>query len=123
MIDGGKGQLGVFLKVLEDLDVPKIPVVSMAKAHGSRLDRFFLPGRKDAIRLPKGARVCGTLQRLRDETHRFAVKYHRQLRSKQSSSVFENIPGIGPGKGQNPSQTHLAYFRPFNDFACRPSRH
>ncbi len=53
VIDGGKGQLGVFLKVLEDLGVPKIPIVSMAKAHGSKVDRFFLPGRKDAIRLPE----------------------------------------------------------------------
>ncbi len=100
VIDGGKGQLGVFLKVLEDLGVPKIPLVSMAKAHGSKIDRFFLPGRKDAIRLPERSEGLRTLQRLRDEAHRFAVKYHRQLRSKQSSSVFENIPGIGPEKAR-----------------------
>jgi excinuclease ABC subunit C len=98
VIDGGKGQLGVFLKVLEDLGVPKIPVVSIAKAHGSKNDRFFLPGRKDAIHLPERSVALRTLQRLRDEAHRFAVKYHRQLRSKQISSAFEGIPGIGPKK-------------------------
>jgi excinuclease ABC subunit C len=98
VIDGGKGQLGVFVKVLEDLGVPKIPLVSMAKAHGSKVDRFFLPGRKDAIRLPERSVGLRALQRLRDEAHRFAVKYHRQLRSKQTASVFENIPGIGPKK-------------------------
>jgi excinuclease ABC subunit C len=100
VIDGGKGQLGVFLNVLEDLGVPKIPVVSMAKAHGSKVDRFFLPGRKDAIRLTERSVGLRTLQRLRDEAHRFAVKYHRQLRSKQTASMFENIPGIGPKKAR-----------------------
>jgi len=100
VIDGGKGQLGVFLKVLEDLGVPKIPLVSMAKAHGSKVDRFFLPGRKDAIRLPERSVGLRSLQRLRDEAHRFAVKYHRQLRSKQTASMFENIPGIGPKKAR-----------------------
>jgi excinuclease ABC subunit C len=100
VIDGGKGQLGVFLKVLEDLGVPKIPLVSMAKAHGSKVDRFFLPGRKDAIRLPERSVGLRTLQRLRDEAHRFAVKYHRQLRSRITASMFENIPGIGPKKAR-----------------------
>jgi excinuclease ABC subunit C len=98
VIDGGKGQLGVFLKALEELGVPRFPVVSIAKAKGGKTDRFFLPGRKDAIRLPDRSPALRTLQRLRDEAHRFAVKYHRQLRSAQSTSVFENIPGIGPKK-------------------------
>ncbi len=100
VIDGGKGQLGVFLKVLEELGIPKIPVVSIAKAKGAHLDRFFLPGRKDAVRLPERSAGLRTLQRIRDEAHRFAVTYHRRLRSGQSSSVFEGIPGIGPKKAK-----------------------
>ena len=72
----------------------------MAKAHGSKVDRFFLPGRKDAIRLPERSVGLRALQSLRDEAHRFAVKYHRQLRSKQTASMFENIPGIGPKKAR-----------------------
>jgi excinuclease ABC subunit C len=101
VIDGGKGQLGVFQKVLEDLGVPKIPIISMAKAHGSKVDRFFLPGRKDAIRLPERSQGLRALQRLRDEAHRFAVRYHRRLRSKQTISEFEGIPGIGPKKARS----------------------
>ncbi|HVN70519.1 MAG TPA: excinuclease ABC subunit UvrC [Desulfomonilia bacterium] len=100
VIDGGKGQLGVFLKVLEELGVPRMPIVSIAKAKGGRVDRFFLPGRKDAVRLPERSRALRTLQRLRDEAHRFAIKYHRQLRSRRSTSLFEGIPGIGPKKAR-----------------------
>lgn len=100
VIDGGKGQLGVFLKVLQELGAPKTPVVSMAKARGARVDRFYLPGRKDAVRLPDRSAGLRTLQRIRDEAHRFAVTYHRKLRSNKSSSVFQGIPGIGPRKSR-----------------------
>jgi excinuclease ABC subunit C len=100
VIDGGKGQLGVFLKVLEELGSPKMPVVSIAKARGGKVDRFFLPGRKDAVRMPERSAGLRTLQQIRDEAHRFAVQYHRRLRSKQSASVFEGIPGIGPKKAK-----------------------
>lgn len=98
VIDGGKGQLGMFLKVLEELNIPKIPVVAMAKARHERHDRFFLPGRKDAVRLHERSAGLRTLQRIRDEAHRFAVKYHRTLRSRTLQSPFAGIPGIGPKK-------------------------
>ncbi len=100
IIDGGKGQLNVFLKVLQELGHPKIPVVAMAKARIAAPDRFFLPGRKDAIRLPERDAAYRMLQRIRDEAHRFAVKYHRHLRSRAATSVFEEIPGIGPRKAK-----------------------
>lgn len=100
VIDGGKGQLGVYLKVLGELGVAKIPVASIAKARGSRRDRFFLPGRKDSVSLPERSAGLRTLQRIRDEAHRFAVAYHRRVRSSQSASVFEAIPGIGPKKAK-----------------------
>lgn len=98
VIDGGKGQLGMFLRVIEDLGLSGVPVVSMAKARGRKVDRFFLPGRKDSVRLPERSAGLRTLQRLRDEAHRFALRYHRQLRSSRSPSVFDEIPGIGPKK-------------------------
>lgn len=100
VIDGGKGQLNVFVKVIRELGAPKIPLVAMAKARQSSPDRFFLPGRKDAVRLPERSRALRTLQQIRDEAHRFAVKYHRQLRSRTATSGFEEIPGIGPRKAK-----------------------
>lgn len=98
VIDGGKGQLNVFLRVMEELCLPKIPVVGLAKARTGIPDRFFLPGRKDAVRLPERSQALRRLQRIRDEAHRFAVRYHRHLRSRTSVSQFEKIPGIGPKK-------------------------
>jgi excinuclease ABC subunit C len=100
VIDGGKGQLGVFLRVMEDLGHPGIPVAAMAKARYGDHDRFFLPGRKDTVRLPERSAGLRMLQLLRDETHRFALKYHRQLRSRESASFFEQITGIGPKKAK-----------------------
>ena len=100
VIDGGKGQLNVFLKVMEEFDIPKIPVVAIAKARPGMPDRFFLPGRKDAIRLQGRNSALRALQRIRDEAHRFAVRYHRHLRSHAATSVFEEIPGIGPKKAK-----------------------
>jgi len=98
VIDGGKGQLNMCLKVFRTLGIEKVPVVGMAKERGSARDRFFLPGRKDAVMLPRGSQALKTLQRLRDEAHRFAVTYHRKLRSQAQHSLFEDIPGIGPKK-------------------------
>ena len=98
VIDGGKGQLNICLKVLKELDFASVPVVAMAKERVSVKDRFFLPGRKDALSFPRGSNALKTLQRLRDEAHRFAITYHRRLRSKAARSVLEDIPGIGPKK-------------------------
>jgi excinuclease ABC subunit C len=98
VIDGGKGQLNICLKVLKELDFASVPVVAMAKERVSVKDRFFLPGRKDALAFPRGSNALKTLQRLRDEAHRFAITYHRRLRSKTTRSVLEDIPGIGPKK-------------------------
>jgi len=98
VIDGGKGQLNVFLRIMEELGLPRIPVVGLAKARTGMPDRFFLPGRKDAVLLPERSQALRRLQRIRDEAHRFAVKYHRHLRSRTSVSRFEKIPGIGPKK-------------------------
>lgn len=96
VIDGGKGQLSVAHTVLQD---PKynlqIPIIGLAK----RLEEIFVPGRPDPIILPQTSVALFLLQRIRDEAHRFAVTYHRKLRSKGAlKSILDDIPGIGPAK-------------------------
>jgi len=101
IIDGGKGQLNRCLSILNDLGLSYIPAVAMAKARGTKTDRFFLQGRKDPLALKSRGKPLHIMQRIRDEAHRFAIKYHRHLRSKEASSLFEEIPGIGPKKARD----------------------
>ncbi|MEA3222993.1 MAG: excinuclease ABC subunit UvrC [Thermodesulfobacteriota bacterium] len=99
VIDGGKGQLNICMKVFKNLGITTIPVVAMAKERGGRLDRFFLPGRKNPIFLSSRSKALQVLQHLRDEAHRFAITYHRKVRSKASKkSLLEDISGIGNKK-------------------------
>ncbi|HLC45224.1 MAG: excinuclease ABC subunit C [Candidatus Doudnabacteria bacterium RIFCSPHIGHO2_01_FULL_50_11] len=77
VIDGGKGQLGVGMKVLRSMGLT-IPIIGLAK----RLEEIFLPQHAHALRLPADSRALHMLQRIRDEAHRFAVAYHRKKRSK-----------------------------------------
>ena len=100
VIDGGKGQLNACTRVLTDLDLDSVPVVAIAKARGTKTDRFFVPGRKDFIKLPQRSQALKVLMNIRDEAHRFAINYHRKLRSQSSKSIFEEIPGIGPKKAR-----------------------
>ncbi|MRR37878.1 hypothetical protein EG829_25165 [bacterium] len=100
IIDGGKGQLSVTVKVLKVLGMEDIPILSMAKTRGTKKDRFFLPGRKDAVHLPPRSPALFLMQRIRDEAHRFAVKYHKHLRGKTVGTILEEIPGIGPKKAR-----------------------
>lgn len=79
VIDGGKGQLSAALGALSSLGVD-IPVVSLAK----REEEVFLPGKRDALRLPPRSLGLQLLQRMRDEAHRFAISYHKKLRTKQT---------------------------------------
>ncbi len=107
LIDGGKGQLGVFTLLLEELGLAgKIDAAGIAKSRvvanvrGKAVERseerFFLPGRKNPVVLRAGSPSLFLLERLRDEAHRFAVTYHRILRSKTTlRSGLEEIPGVG----------------------------
>ena len=64
-------------------------------------ERVFLPGRRDPVMLPPSSRGLLFLQRVRDESHRFAIEFQRSLRSKQNfTSILEELPGIGPKKRQ-----------------------
>lgn len=98
LIDGGAGQLGVALKVMEELGIDDVTIAAIAKGpeRNAGRERIFLPGR-DPISLPLRDPVLYFLQRLRDEAHRFAIGFHRQKRAKAvKQSRLDNVPGIGP---------------------------
>jgi excinuclease ABC subunit C len=94
LVDGGKGQLSVAVRVLEELGLAdEIPVASLAK----RFEEVYLPGSADPVRLPRQSEALYLLQRIRDEAHRFAITYHRELRDKRmTTSVLDGIRGLGP---------------------------
>lgn len=92
LIDGGKGQLNVAVRVLEDLGLEEIAVAGLAK----RFEEVYLPGRPDPIRIPRDSEALYLLQNVRDEAHRFAITYHRQLRAKKlTRSILDDVPGLG----------------------------
>jgi excinuclease ABC subunit C len=94
LVDGGKGQLSVAMRVLDDLGLTdEIPVASLAK----RFEEVYVPGDDEPIRIPRQSEALYLLQRIRDEAHRFAITYHRELRGKRmTSSVLDDVPGLGP---------------------------
>lgn len=107
MVDGGKGQLGVALSVLEDLQIAGQDVIGIAKEkilyrHKSEIatreaDKIYIPHRKDPILLRPGSASLHLVQHIRDEAHRFAITYHKKLRAKrQTHSALDDIEGIGP---------------------------
>lgn len=94
IIDGGKGQLSATLKIKEKYH-SAIPFVSLAK----REEELMLPHQDAPLLLPKGSPEFHLIQRIRDEAHRFAITFHRQLRGKgQTRSVLDGIPNIGPAR-------------------------
>ncbi len=96
VVDGGKGQLGVAVQVLREFDLlDKIPVVALAKQE----EEIFVPGRAEAILLPRRSAGLFLIQRIRDEAHRFAISTHRALRNKIGlAGQLDAIPGIGPAR-------------------------
>ena len=96
VVDGGKGQLSASLAVIKELGLEEeIPIVALAK----QFEEVFIPGRADAIKIPRQSEALYLLQRLRDESHRFAITYHRQLRGKRmTKSALDDIPGLGPAR-------------------------
>jgi excinuclease ABC subunit C len=93
IIDGGKGQLSAAREVMHELGVHHIPAVGLAKRH----EEIFVPDDDEPIVLPRGSEALFLVQRIRDEAHRFAITFHRQVRGKSSiQSALDTIPGIGP---------------------------
>ena len=93
IVDGGKGQLSAAVGVLRELDLGDVPVAGLAK----RFEELYLPGRPEPIILPPRSQGLYLVQRIRDEAHRFAINYHRTVRSRSAlASVFDEVEGIGP---------------------------
>lgn len=96
LIDGGLGQLAAAIDGLRQVGLSQLPIIGLAKARGDKEERIFLPGRKNPIILHPTSPATHLVQRIRDEAHRFAVKYHRTLRSKAlTSSKLDQVIGIG----------------------------
>lgn len=106
MVDGGKGQLQMALRVLDELGVTDLEVVGIAKSRlkadprtGTRQhseEKLYRPRRKNAVTFLANSPALFLLQRVRDEAHRFAITYHRTLRQKHTlRSELEDIPGVG----------------------------
>jgi excinuclease ABC subunit C len=92
LVDGGKGQLSSALEVLVEINCPPFPIIGLAK----KQEEIFIPGKQEPILLDKHRPALKLLQAVRDEAHRFAVSYHRQLRGKRlQESLLDEIPGIG----------------------------
>ena len=111
MVDGGRGQLGVVEAALGDaglavdtLGISKerdtaSPSVRVKRSGGLKAERLYRPGRANPIALASSSRGLLLLQRVRDESHRFAIEFQRDLRSRTGmTSILEELPGIGPGK-------------------------
>ena len=96
LIDGGLGQLSAAIEGLKYVGQEQIPIIGLAKARGEKDERIFLPGRKNPIVLRPTSPATHLVQRIRDEAHRFALTYHRNLRGKALlSSELDQIVGIG----------------------------
>ncbi|HHT9118620.1 MAG TPA: excinuclease ABC subunit UvrC, partial [Candidatus Hypogeohydataceae bacterium YC38] len=109
IVDGGKGQLGVALKVLDSLGIKDVDVIALAKARrkydkdldltSELQDRVYTAQSPQPIFLPEDSSELLLLERVRDEAHRFAITYHKRLRERQFyRSPLDEIPGIGPAR-------------------------
>ncbi len=96
IVDGGKGQLGRAVSVLEKFGLyGRVPVVGLAKQH----EEIFFPNKSDSLMLPRHSQALYLLQRIRDEAHRFGITAHRKKRTKLGlASQLEAVPGIGPAR-------------------------
>jgi excinuclease ABC subunit C len=94
VVDGGRGQLGVAVRVLEERGLD-VPAIGLAK----RLEEVYLPGQPQPLMIPRRSEALFVLQHLRDEAHRFAVSYHRKVRARRSmASPLDAVQGIGPAR-------------------------
>jgi len=93
VVDGGKGQLAAARAAMDEYDLPRVAIISLAK----REEEVFVPGVARPIALDRHSPALQLLQRARDEAHRVALRYHRRRRgTKAMETIFETLPGIGP---------------------------
>jgi excinuclease ABC subunit C len=96
LVDGGLGQLAAAREGLKEAGHPDLAIIGLAKAKGEKDERIYLPGRKNPIVLRAHSPATHLVQRIRDEAHRFAVSFHRKLRSKALvSSQLDHVIGVG----------------------------
>ncbi len=97
VIDGGKGQVAAAMEAMRALGLEHIPLIGLAK----RLEEIVIPGERDTLLLPKTSSSLRLLQQIRDEAHRFAITFHRQLRDRRTiQTELTNIAGVGPKTAQ-----------------------
>jgi excinuclease ABC subunit C len=95
VIDGGRGQLAAALAAMDELDLARVAVVALAK----REEEVFVPNQPEPIRLEHHDPALQLLQRIRDEAHRVALRYHRQRRGTRAmETIFETLQGVGPAR-------------------------
>lgn len=93
IVDGGKGQLSAALDVMRNLGLQDVPLAGLAKQN----EELFVQDLAEPIVLPRTSQALYLVQRIRDEAHRFAITYHRQVRSKAGLvSALDSVPGVGP---------------------------
>jgi excinuclease ABC subunit C len=93
IVDGGKPQLSAAVAALAEVGAGSVPVVALAK----REEELFVPGWDEAVVLPNGSSSLYLVKRVRDEAHRFAIAYHRDVRGKaMTASVLDTVAGLGP---------------------------
>jgi excinuclease ABC subunit C len=93
LIDGGRGQLNVGVRVLQDIGLDYLPVIALAKQQ----EEVYRPDSLHPLVLEPTSPALQTLQKIRDEAHRFAITYHKTLRARRTiQSVLDTIPGVGP---------------------------
>jgi len=97
LIDGGKGQLNTAYNVLKELNLDNLPIIGLAK----KFEHIFIPNQKEPIIIEKNNIALHLIQQIRDEAHRFALKYHRTLRRKEiDRSILDEIPQVGTKRKQ-----------------------
>ncbi|MBR3709133.1 MAG: excinuclease ABC subunit C, partial [Lentisphaeria bacterium] len=95
MVDGGKGQISSAIEALIEVKCPPLPLIGLAE----RTEEIYVPGRSAPYVLPRSSRALKLLQAVRDEAHRFAITYHRNLRLDAiRNSILDEIPGIGEAR-------------------------
>jgi len=106
VVDGGRGQLNIALSVADELGLGRLPIIGLSKPRTERkrgesasVDKIVLPWQPELVRLPDHAPALNLLRRLRDESHRFAIQFHRKSRRKKSlQSDISDIPGVGKSR-------------------------
>jgi len=95
VVDGGRGQLAAARAAMDEYDLPRVAIISLAK----REEEVFVPGRPGPVLLERDSAGLQLLQRMRDEAHRFALGFHRQRRDTLArESLLDSLPGVGPAR-------------------------